>query len=468
MQSEAHPDSVLNRFNCGNLESLKQEGIREALLNFHKTWYSSNIMKLCVTGRHDIDKLEEMARQLFSQVADKEVKVPDLSKPAPYDERNLGHFYRFVPVKDKDILSFVWHLPCTEAEYKTQPLRYHSHLFGHEGENSLLSYLIAEGLALELSASHDHELNGAFSNLNIDISLTKKGLIEHERVIEALFQYAHIVKERGVQDYVFDEYKRVGELEFDFLDKSKPLNYCIRLASKMQKFDTNETLAELIRHSYVVESLDKPRVQEMSDLLVNPKNLNIYLRSKTFSEEPSLTPIEDRWYKTKYGKEAFNEKLLKIMTQPSVKITKKKLDLPPANNLLPKNLDVLPATVPPMEKPELMRQWADDTDLWYLKDDKYLRPKGMVSLKIYTGDCEFGRTPQGRVFVELWNAMLQEHLREFYYMAQMASLHASMSLPHDNYNIQWSGFSDSLPTFVEETLKRLRAFDVRKAEEYFD
>jgi insulysin len=35
-QSLAHEDSLLNRFNCGNLETLKQEGIREVLLNFHK------------------------------------------------------------------------------------------------------------------------------------------------------------------------------------------------------------------------------------------------------------------------------------------------------------------------------------------------------------------------------------------------------------------------------------------------
>lgn len=99
-------------------------------------------MKLCVLGRAPIDKLEDMARGLFAQVENKNVGVPDLSKPPAYDERNLGQIFRFVPVKDKDILSFVWHLPSTEKEYKTQPLRYHSHLFGHEGENSLLSFLI--------------------------------------------------------------------------------------------------------------------------------------------------------------------------------------------------------------------------------------------------------------------------------------------------------------------------------------
>jgi insulysin len=185
----------------------------------------------------------------------------------------------------------VWHLPSSEAEYKTQPLRYHSHLFGHEGENSLLSFLIAEGLALELSASHDHKLNGAFSNFNVDISLTKKGLQQYERVIEAVFEYARIVRDKGAQQYVFDETKRVCEIEFDFLDKTCALDYTSRLASKMQHFTGDATLPYLIKHMYIVEEFNKERIQEMSCLLANPKNLNVYLRSKNFEKEPELCPI---------------------------------------------------------------------------------------------------------------------------------------------------------------------------------
>jgi insulysin len=260
--------------------------------------------------------------------------------------------------------------------------------------------------------------------------------------------------------------KRVGEIEFDFLDKSKPLNYTIRLASKMQLFYEPEKLADIIRHQYIVEKFDPEMIQQMSNLLTDPKNVNIYIRSKSF-DKPELTPIEDKWYKTKYGKEPFNPALLNKILHPEVKQGRKVLDLPPKNNLLPKNLDVLPGEAESSQKPFLLRQWADDTDLWFMKDDKYQRPKGLVSLKIYTGDCEFGQTARGRVFVEMWNSILNEYLREFYYMAQMASLNASVSLPHDNVNIQWSGFSDSLPTFVEETLKRIKGLKVHEMPDTF-
>lgn len=61
IQNAAVEESPLHRFDCGNLESLKQEGIREALLNFHKTWYSSNIMRLVVSSNQSIEKLEKLA-----------------------------------------------------------------------------------------------------------------------------------------------------------------------------------------------------------------------------------------------------------------------------------------------------------------------------------------------------------------------------------------------------------------------
>jgi secreted Zn-dependent insulinase-like peptidase len=49
--------------------------------------------------------------------------------------------------------------------------------------------LIAEGYALELSSSFDHELQ-AISAFEINITLTKKGLQEYEKVIESVFRYA--------------------------------------------------------------------------------------------------------------------------------------------------------------------------------------------------------------------------------------------------------------------------------------
>jgi len=75
-----------------------------------------------------------------------------------------------------------------EQEFKSSPLSYFSHLIGHEGENSLLSYLKAEDYAMELSAGGSHELD-CFSDFSVSITLTKKGLANYEKVLDAIFKY---------------------------------------------------------------------------------------------------------------------------------------------------------------------------------------------------------------------------------------------------------------------------------------
>ena len=65
------PDSLYNRFNCGNMKSLSQPGMRDSLLAFHKKWYSSNIMTLTVSSKHDLESFEKWATEKFSPVENK-------------------------------------------------------------------------------------------------------------------------------------------------------------------------------------------------------------------------------------------------------------------------------------------------------------------------------------------------------------------------------------------------------------
>jgi insulysin len=119
VQHQSNPESSLHRFNCGNVTSLKKEGMRQQLLNFHKKYYSSNIMRLAISGRHDIETMEKWVNEMFSGIENKDVSVPDLGSPKPYLPENLGSLTRFVPIRDKDIMNLYFILPYTEKEYKT-------------------------------------------------------------------------------------------------------------------------------------------------------------------------------------------------------------------------------------------------------------------------------------------------------------------------------------------------------------
>lgn len=122
--------------------------------------------------------------------------------------------------------------------------------------------------------------------------------------------------------------------------------------------------------------------------------------------------------------------------------------------MVPKNFDILPKNEEYSAKPILLKQW-DDTDLWYKKDDKFDRPKSEISMKIYTNDCELGTTLESRVFVNLWAHIQDEFLREFNYMANCANLSFQVTPMYDNINFSWSGFNDSMPAYLEESIQRL-------------
>lgn len=73
----------------------------------------------------------------------------------------MGRIYKLVPIKDKNMLSLTWFLDeSMHKNYYNSPGHYFSHLIGHEGENSLLSYLKLQHYAYELSAgAHDELFN---------------------------------------------------------------------------------------------------------------------------------------------------------------------------------------------------------------------------------------------------------------------------------------------------------------------
>jgi len=93
--------------------------------------------------------------------------------------------------------------------------------------------------------------------------------------------------------------------------------------------------------------------------------------------------------------------MLQMMKNPNCVIRNKKLDLPPKNNLIPKNFDIHPPNEKFSKQPVLLKQY-DDTHVWYHKDDKFEKPKGVVRMKLYTTDNRFSMDLNSRLFFKVW------------------------------------------------------------------
>lgn len=144
-------------------------------------------MTATLVSNDDLDTLEKLARESFKDVKKNDtVVLPNLAEPKAYTSENMGHLYRIESVKNSTNLEIVFILDNYEDKFWTKPLNYFSHLLGHEGKNSILSYLMEKNYALSLGTYCDHNLH-AFTSMHISIELTQNGKEHYEDVIEAVF-----------------------------------------------------------------------------------------------------------------------------------------------------------------------------------------------------------------------------------------------------------------------------------------
>ncbi|RCH95916.1 Insulinase (Peptidase M16), partial [Rhizopus azygosporus] len=118
-KSLCNPSHPYCNFGTGNLETLYEnpkangQDIRQELLKFHDTYYSANIMKLCILGRESLDQLTEWAVEKFKDVRNKSIEPPSFPDN-PLTKKEL------MPVKDVRILEMTFPFPDQRPLYAVQ------------------------------------------------------------------------------------------------------------------------------------------------------------------------------------------------------------------------------------------------------------------------------------------------------------------------------------------------------------
>ncbi len=104
-------------------EAPAKEGldIRDVLLKFHEKWYSANRMTVSLCGPQPLDELEELARRMFSGVANK--NTPDVVFPTPCFA-GLPQLQYAHPVQDARNFSLEFLTKDTRKLWRTKPNGY--------------------------------------------------------------------------------------------------------------------------------------------------------------------------------------------------------------------------------------------------------------------------------------------------------------------------------------------------------
>ncbi|KAG7420464.1 Insulin-degrading enzyme [Fusarium oxysporum f. sp. raphani] len=90
-----------------------------------------------------------------------------------------------------------------EFIFATQPSRYISHLIGHEGPGSIMSYIRSKGWANCLNAGAYPMCSGTPGIFDMQVRLTEDGLKNYPEIVKIFFPYIALLRENPPQEWIF-------------------------------------------------------------------------------------------------------------------------------------------------------------------------------------------------------------------------------------------------------------------------
>lgn len=455
-RSRSKPGHDYGKFGTGNkktlLEDAREKGIepREALLKFHKKWYSSDIMSCCIVGKESLDALESYLGTLeFDAIENKKV-TRQVWKEFPYGPEQLGKKVEVVPIKDTRMLSISFPFPDLNTEYLSQPGHYISHLIGHEGPGSLLSELKKRGWVSSLQ-SDSHTQAAGFGVYMVTMDLSTEGLEHVDDIIQLMFNYIGMLQAAGPKQWIHEELAELSAVKFRFKDKEQPMNLAISAASSLQYIPFEDILSS----RYLLKNYEPERIKELLNIL-KPANMYVRVVSQKFKGQEGNTtePV--------YGTEI---KITDIDTESmqryekALKTSHHALHLPEKNEYIATNFNQKPRESVKDVHPRLI---SDDgwSRVWFKQDDEYNMPKQETKLALTTPIV--AQNPRMSLLSSLWLWCLSDTLAEETYNADLAGLKCQLESSPFGVQLRVYGYDEKQSLFTEHLTKRMTNFKIDK------
>uniref|UniRef100_A0A673G4S0 Insulin-degrading enzyme n=1 Tax=Sinocyclocheilus rhinocerous TaxID=307959 RepID=A0A673G4S0_9TELE len=423
-KATGNPKHPFSKFGTGNKLTLEtrpsKQGIdvREELLKFHSTYYSSNLMGLCVLGRESLDDLTSMVVKLFGEVENKNVPLPEFPSH-PFQEEHLRQFYKVVPIKDIRNLYVTYPIPDLQKYYKSNPGHYLGHLIGHEGPGSLLSELKAKGWVNTLVGGQKEGARG-FMFFIINVDLTEEGLLHVEDIIFHMFQYIQKLRTEGPQEWVFQECKDLNTVAFRFKDKERPRGYTSKVAG-------------------LFLGSDKSKIAWVAVV------------SKSFEGQTDRT---EEWYGTQYKQEAITNEAIKKWQDADLN---GKFKLPVKNEFIPTKFEIYPLEKDSPSVPTLIKDTAM-SKVWFKQDDKFFLPKACLNFEFFSPFAYVD--PLHCNMAYLYLELLKDSLNEYAYAAELAGLGYDLQNTVYGMYLSVKGYNDKQHILLKKIIEKMASFEI--------
>nr|VFK79410.1 MAG: Secreted Zn-dependent peptidases, insulinase-like [Candidatus Kentron sp. SD] len=477
-----NPRHPLSRFSVGNLATLSEKTdtgdvpLREALIAFYRRYYSANLMTLAVLGKEPPDVLMQWVKDIFSAVPDFEAKPPKITGPM-FAPGALPVRVTLEPVRELRELKLLFPVPPIRPHYKTKPLYYISHILGHEGKGSLLSFLKERGWAEALSAGalHDHPDSATFA---VSIALTEKGLREVQGITTLVFETIRLIETLGIREWLFQEISQLAKLDFLFQEKSPPMDTVSRLANALREYP----VIDVLRGPFAMDHYDEDLIRRYLGALTPDNMLLMVLdpnvaRNTIPRETIAGTKIdapgpkalqadapwrEVPWFGARYKRTPIAPHLLHGWREAS---GASPITIPAPNIFIPGDLSPASGLNPewpfpvghfgyePGDNPTRIVH-APGVSAWFRPDTNYGAPQANFYFSIRSPVAN--DTPRHSVMTSLLAALTRDQLTEFSYPASLAGLDYQLYPHMRGLSVRISGYHDKQKVLLDRIVETLR------------
>ncbi|KAJ6107127.1 Peptidase M16 core [Penicillium sp. IBT 18751x] len=457
-KSLSNPKHPYHHFSTGNLQTLKEDPqkrgleVRSEFIRFYEKHYSANRAKLVVLGRESLDTLEQWVEELFADVENKDLAQNRWDDVQPFSEEDMCTQVFAKPVMDSRSMDMYFPFIDEENLNDVQPSRYISHLIGHEGPGSVLSYLKGKGWANGLSAGAMPICPGS-AFFTVSVRLTPEGLNQYQEVAKVIFEYIAMIKEREPEQWIFDEMKNLAEVDFRFKQKTPASRFTSRLSSVMQKTMPREWLLS----GSLLRRFDPALIKKAMSYL-RTDNFRLIIVSQTF---PGTWDQKEKWYGTEYKSEKiprdFLNKIQKALESTEATRTSN-VHMPHRNEFVPTRLSVEKKEVEePAKTPKLIRH-DDRVRLWFKKDDRFWVPKATINITLR--NPLVWATPANLIKTKLYCELVRDSLDEYSYDAELAGLDYHLAANILGLDISVDGYNDKMSVLLEKLLTTMRNLSI--------
>lgn len=278
--------------------------------------------------------------------------------------------------------------------------------------------------------------------------MTDDGYEHTDGIVKLIFQFLNMIRHLGIKEWIFDEYRNLRELEFRFEDEKSPLQLVKKVMCAMRHYP----LPEVLSASTVVSEWRPDLIKYVLDMLT-PQNMRVVIVDQTAHWKCNeIEPV----YNTKYGTEKIPKSKIHDWT---ICGSEPKLQLPQPNLFIPSDFEFLPIDNWKQTYPKIIR----DTSLirvWFKQDTEFRKPKSImtIELKNPTIHCD----PLNWNLTHLFVWLLDEHLKQQLYVAELAGLECKIAITTNGIRIYIDGYSHKQDIFLATILKEIFRFKIDK------